>query len=189
MPILRRESDLYPGDLFSIEVGTMPWEILHLRSRQEKTVARLLTDHHEPFYLPQIEKEVKREGRIFRSFLPLFPGYVFIRHTESVREVLWRTRAVARLIRVEDQAQFHGELQQIRSLQLAGATLIPQIDLAPGDPVRIVSGVFSGYIGTVVRERDAVRLIVSITALNKSVVAELPREAVAPARHGARPGR
>lgn len=186
MPILRRESELYPDDLFSIDVEAMPWEILHLRSRQEKAVGRLLADHLEPFYLPQIEKEVKREGRTFRSFLPLFSGYLFIRHTESVREVLWRTRAVARLIRVEDQAQFHRELQQIRSLQLAGAALVPQIDLAPGDPVKIVSGVFSGYVGTVVRERDAVRLIVSITALNKSVVAEFPREAVAPVRAGAR---
>jgi transcriptional antiterminator RfaH len=182
MPILRRESELYPDELFSIDVEAMPWEILHLRSRQEKAVARLLTDHHEPFYLPQIEKEVRREGRTLRSFLPLFSGYLFIRRTESVREVLWRTHSVARVIRVEDQAQFHGELQQIRSLQLAGATLVPRAEIVPGDPVRIVNGVFSGYVGTVLRERDAVRLVVSITALNKAVVAEFPREAVAPVR-------
>ncbi|HEX7190359.1 MAG TPA: transcription termination/antitermination NusG family protein [Thermoanaerobaculia bacterium] len=186
MPILRRESELYPDDLFSIDVETLPWEILHLRSRQEKAVARLLADHHEPFYLPQIEKQVRRDGRTFRSFLPLFSGYLFIRGTESVREVLWRTQAVARVIRVDDQAQFHRELQQIRSLQLAGATLIPRVEMAPGDPVKIVSGVFSGYVGTLLRERDAVRLVVSITALNKAVVAELPREAVAPVRRDLR---
>ena len=182
MPILRRESELYPDDLFSIDVETMPWEILHLRSRQEKAVARLLTEHREPFYLPQIEKEARRDGRTFRSFLPLFTGYLFIRRTETVREVLWRTHAVTRAIRVDDQTQLHAELEQIRSLQLAGATLIPRAEIAPGDPVKIVSGVFSGYVGTVVRERDAVRLVVSITALNKAVVAEFPREAVAPVR-------
>jgi transcription antitermination factor NusG len=182
MPILSRESELYPDDLFSLDAATRPWEILHLRSRQEKAVARLLAEHREPFYLPQIEKEARREGRTFRSFLPLFPGYLFVRRTETLREVLWRTHAVARAIRVEDQARFQGELQQIRSLQLAGATLIPRVDVAPGDPVRIVSGVFSGYVGTVLRERDAVRLVVSITALNKAVVAEFPREAVAPVK-------
>lgn len=185
MPILRRESELYPDDLFSVDVVPMPWEILHLRSRQEKTVARLLAEHHEPFYLPQIEKEVRRDGRAFRSFLPLFTGYLFIRRTETIREVLWRTHAVASVIGVEDQAQLHSELQQIRSLQLAGATLIPRTEIGPGDPVKIVNGVFSGYTGTVLRERDAVRLVVSITALNKAVVAEFPREAVAPLRRGA----
>ncbi len=54
-----------------------------------------------------------------------------------------------------------------------------QPDLAPGDAVRISDGVFQGYTGTVIRERDALRLVVSITALNKSVLAELPRESVA----------
>ena len=55
MPILREESDIFPTDLFDLPTEDAPWEIAHLRSRQEKSVARLLFDGGKPFYLPQIE--------------------------------------------------------------------------------------------------------------------------------------
>src|ERR1051325_3901185 len=60
MPILRKESDLYPDDLFSIAIDEAPWQIVHVRSRQEKAVARLLAEWQQPFYLPQIEKSIRR---------------------------------------------------------------------------------------------------------------------------------
>lgn len=186
MPILRRESDIFPPALFSIPLEVAPWEIVHVRSRQEKVLARLLAEHRQPFYLPQIEKKMRRSNRAFTSFLALFPGYVFIRRTAEMRQVLWASGAVARVIPVEDQAQFQREIEQIRALQVSGAILVPGTELVPGDPVRIVSGVFSGYVGIVLRERDALRLVVSITALNKSVVAEFPREALSRAPNVAR---
>ena len=54
-----------------------------LRSRQEKSVARLLLDGGMPFYLPQIKQTEKRSGRTFVSHLPLFPGYIFLRRVEG----------------------------------------------------------------------------------------------------------
>jgi transcription antitermination factor NusG len=182
MPILRKESEIYPPDLFSIPVESAPWEIVHVRSRQEKLVARALMQRHNPYYLPQVEKTIRRSGRTFRSYLPLFTGYLFIRSMPGIREALWSTGAVARVIAVDDQEKLLGELRQLRALQEAGATLIPRPDIVPGDPVRITEGVFMGYRGIVMRERDALRLIVSITALNKSVIAELPRESVTAVR-------
>jgi transcription antitermination factor NusG len=176
MPILRKESEIFPPDLFSLSVVSAPWEIAHVRSRQEKVVARVLANRSQPFYLPQIEKRIQRSGRTFKSFLPLFTGYVFLRRTEEMRPVLWSTGVVTRVIPVEDQRLLDEELRQIRALQEAGATLTPHPDLAPGDRVRITEGAFSGYVGTLVRERDAVRLVVSISSLNKSVLAELPRD-------------
>ncbi|HEX3580277.1 MAG TPA: transcription termination/antitermination NusG family protein [Thermoanaerobaculia bacterium] len=179
MPILRKESDIYPHDLFSIPVEESPWEIAQVRSRHEKTLARLLLDRQQPFYLPQLEKKVRRAGRTFTSFFPLFSGYVFLRRTPATRQVLWSTEAIARVIRVEDQTLLTKELEQIRSLQERGATLVVLPDLVAGDPVQIKDGVFQGYFGTVLRDRDEQRLVVTITAVNKSVVADLPRESLA----------
>lgn len=179
MPILRKESDIYPPDLFSISVEESPWEIAQVRSRHEKTLARLLLDRQQPFYLPQYEKKVQRAGRTFTSFFPLFSGYVFLRRTPATRELLWSTMAVTRVVRVEDQTLLSRELEQIRALQERGAILVVLPDLGPGDPVQITDGVFRGYFGTVLRDRDEQRLIVSITAVNKSVVAEFPRESLA----------
>ena len=177
MPILRRESEIFPADLFSMPADA-PWEIVHVRSRQEKAVARLLTDRQQPFYLPQVEKRIRRDGRTFTSFLPLFGGYLFIRLTGQTRETLWSTSAVVRLIQVGDQQLLNSELRQIRALQEAGAILVAHPEIVAGDAIRIADGVFQGYLGTVVRELDATRLVVSITALNKSVTAEFPRESV-----------
>jgi transcription antitermination factor NusG len=186
VPILRRESDIFPLDLFSIPVETLPWEIVHLRSRQEKVLARVLATRAQPFYFPQIEKVVRRNGRNFKSFLPLFGGYLFLRRTDETRKILWSTGVVTRVIGVEDQRLLDGELKQIRALQEAGASLTPRTDLVAGDRVRIAEGVFSGYTGTLLRERDAVRLVVSITSLSKTVVAEFPREIVVRHHDGAR---
>ncbi|HXH94705.1 MAG TPA: transcription termination/antitermination NusG family protein [Thermoanaerobaculia bacterium] len=181
MPNLRRESEIFPADLFSMPDGG-PWTIVHVRSRQEKAVARLFMERKQPFYLPQIEKQVRRDGRTFKSFLPLFGGYVFVRLNDDTQQTLWRTKAVVRMIPVDDQELLDGELRQIRALQEAGAILVAHPEIAAGDVVRIADGVFQGYTGTVVRELDATRLVVSITALNKSVTAEFPRESVVPAR-------
>lgn len=179
MPILRKESDIFPDDLFAMPISDAPWEIAHLRSRQEKSVARLLFDASMPFYLPQIKQTNKRSGRTFVSHLPLFPGYIFMRRVEGLRQALWRTSAVANLIEVPDQNQLNAELLQIRELQERGAVLTPRVDLAPGDAVRIMEGAFSGYSGVVMEERGSLRLIVSVSILKKSVSVEFPRELLA----------
>src|SRR5258706_12368446 len=105
MPILRKESDIFPSDLFALDVVMAPWEIVHVRSRQEKALARLFADRAQPFYLPQIEKSIRREGRTFTSFLPLFGGYMFIPRTEETREGLWGSGALARGIHGRDSEQ------------------------------------------------------------------------------------
>ncbi len=176
MPILPKESDFYPDGLFELPTATAPWEIAHLRSRQEKSVARLLLEGGKPFYLPQIEKKKKSSGRTFVSHLPLFPGYIFLRRVEGLREVLWRTSAVANMLEVPDQDQLTAELLQIRQLQASGAVLTPIDQLAPGDTVRIKEGSFSGYTGVVLKERGSLRLIVSVSILRKSVAVEFPHE-------------
>ena len=175
MPILPKESDIFPEELFDMPTADAPWEIAHLRSRQEKAVARLLLDAEKPFYLPQIRQKKKSAGRTFVSHLPLFPGYIFVRRVDGLRETLWRTNAVANLLEVTDQAQLDAELLQIRKLQASGAALTPH-ELVPGDAVEIQEGVFRGYNGIVIEERGALRLIVQVSALRKSVEVEFPRE-------------
>jgi len=179
MPILHKERDFFPDNLFEMPTEDAPWEIAHLRSRQEKCVARLLLDSGKPFYLPQVQESKKRSGRTLVSHSPLFPGYIFLRKVEGLRQTLWRTSAVANMIEVSDQAQLSEELLQIRQLQARGAILKPQVNLVPGDAVRIEEGVFDGYAGIVMEQRGALRLVVSVSILKKSVLVEFPRELLA----------
>jgi len=184
MPILRKEADIYPDNLFELPVTDAPWEIGHLRSRQEKAVARLLLESGKPFYLPQMKQTTKRSGRSFASYLPLFPGYIFLRRVDGLRQTLWRTSAVANMIDVADQAQLTAELLQIWELQASGALLTPRVELAPGDAVRITEGAFAGYTGIVREERGALRLIVSVSILRKSVLVEFARDVLAQLKPG-----
>ena len=179
MPVLRKESEIFPADLFEMPTRKAPWEIGHLRSRQEKAVARLLLEAGLPFYLPQIQQKKTASGRTHVCHLPLFPGYIFLRGVDGMRETLSRTDALATVLDVPDQAQLTAELQQIRQLQASGAELTLRDELVPGDTVLFQDGAFKGYSGVVVEDRGTLRLIVSVSALRKSLAVEFPREHLA----------
>jgi transcriptional antiterminator RfaH len=175
MPLLKKETEVFPHDLFA---RSEPWLVVHVRSRQEKLLARHLMRKDVPFYLPQIEKSTRRSGRTFKSFVPLFPGYVFMRGAAEARDVAWRSNVVANIIDVEDQHLLHDELLQLRKLQETGASLTPHLDVVVGVPVRITDGVFAGYTGVVLKEKDKQRLIVTISHLHRAVAVELHRDSV-----------
>jgi transcription antitermination factor NusG len=180
MPLLKREPDVFPETLFESRFEA-PWVVAHVRSRQEKVLARFLAPAGIPFYAPQREKRTRRNGRNFVSWLPLFPGYVFFRADAAERPQVWRSNVVVRLIDVPEPERLHEELAQIHSLQRAGARFVPAPPLEPGEAVRVVDGPFEGYFGIVVRERSAERLLVSVSLLRKTVAVEFEREMLAPA--------
>ena len=175
MPLLPKEADLFPDDLFALPVEQFPWCVAHVRSRQEKVLARRLFHKQIAFYLPQVERVVERSSRRFRSYLPLFAGYLFFRGDDEARDVALRSGVVARLIDVDDQPLLNEQLAQIRRLQLAGASFEVYEDLLPDDVVAITEGPFRGYVGSVVRSARGDRLVVSLSLLRKSVAVEFNR--------------
>jgi transcription antitermination factor NusG len=176
MPLLRKEEEVFPAALFELDAEVYPWGVAHVRSRQEKLLARFLAERGVPFYLPQVEHRRRRAGRNLVSHLPLFPGYLFFRGDDAARELVWRSNVAAAVLDVPDQARLGEELSQLRALQLAGASLRVIEDLEAGDPVRVRDGVFAGYTGVVERAKSNDRLIVRISLLNKGVVVEFERE-------------
>jgi transcription antitermination factor NusG len=185
MPLLRREIDVFPPSLFEDSGDT--WWVAHVRSRQEKALARYLKPFRVGFYLPQIERRSTGGARTRTSYLPLFPGYLFFRGEAAERLVALRSNLIVRVLEVRDQQLLDLELAQLHALQRSGATLAPGEPLAEGDAVRIKEGPFTGYLGVVVRGANRPRLIVSISVLRKSVSVELDRAAVAVVPPGARP--
>ena len=186
MPLLKREPNVFPEDLFE-RGAEAPWVVAHVRSRQEKVLARHLQPLGVPYYAPQREKTIRRAGRTLHSYLPLFPGYVFLRAGAEGRARAWGSGVVVRMIDVADPRRLEDELAQIRSLQRFGAVLVPWAALPAGEPVRVVEGPFEGYVGVVLRDRGAERLLVSVSLLRKTIAVELGREDLAPVRRNAVP--
>lgn len=182
MPLLPKEADLFPDDLFALPAASFPWRVTHVRSRQEKVLARRLCEHQIPFYLPQVERVAERSARRLRSYVPLFPGYVFIRGDDRAHDVALRSGVTVRIIEVDDQVLLSAQLAQIRSLQLAGASFEVYDELLPNDVVTITEGPFRGYTGAVVRSARGDRLIVSLSLLRKSLAVEFARPVLRRAR-------
>jgi transcriptional antiterminator RfaH len=181
VPILKSELAFSPPDLFDLPDLLTPWRVAFLRSRQEKELVRLLVRHDIAFYLPLIEKQVRRAGRRFVSYLPLFPGYVFFRGSAAERRAVLGNDRVVSVLEVLDQPRLDTELRALWHLQESGASLAPHPYLGPGDEVEVVEGPFRGLRGTVLREKGRTRLVVSVTFLRQAVAAEFEREALAPA--------
>lgn len=181
MPILKREADLYPANLFELS-PEHPWWVAYVRSRQEKGLARHLAGHGVGFYLPQSEKQVNRKGRAFISHLPLFAGYVFCRGPGQARRTALQSNLIVQVLPVLDQGRLHAELAALWRLQRLGLTLVPHPYLGVGDEVEVVDGPLRGWRGTVLREKGRLRLVVSVSLLRRSVAAELDRDVVIPAR-------
>ena len=177
MPILKREPDAFPDDVFELPE---PWWVAHLRSRQEKAFARYLRFHGIPSYLPQIEKRQRTERRTIVSWLPLFSGYVFFRGTHADTARALRSHVVVNLLAPFDQETFAAELRQLVELQRSSGRLTLFPHLAAGDPVVITEGVFAGYTGVIQRMPNGERLIVSISFIKQSVAVELDRESIRP---------
>ncbi len=125
MPLLKWNVDLFPAGLFELPENDFPWWVAHVRSRQEKALARNLFPLEIPFYLPQREKRIRRAGRAFVSYIPLFPGYLFFRGSAAQRSAALRSKLIVKVLEVTDQGLLAGELLQIRRLQETGADLVP----------------------------------------------------------------
>ena len=179
MPILKREPDAFPESVFEM---SDPWWVAHLKSRQEKVLARYLREHDVPFYLPQMEKRIRRSGRTFVSYLPLFAGYVFFRGGRDERLSALKSNVVVNVLEPQDQEEIATELRQLRQLQLSEAQLVPHPFVGPGDVVLITEGAFEGYRGVVLKEKGVARLVVSVSFIRQSVALDIDREFIRPQR-------
>ncbi len=128
MPLLDREPDRFPPDLFGT---TAPdgdgglWWVLHTRPRQEKAVARYLHAARVPFYLPLIERRLRVLGRPVSSHVPLFGGYVFLRATPEQRLAALPPRRLVGTLRVPDQRGLWEDLRQVHRLIESRAPILP----------------------------------------------------------------
>ncbi len=172
MPLLTRETEIYPDDLFAREnlgeESGASWWAIYTLSRREKDVMRRLVQLEVPCYCPIIPRRYRSPaGRIRTSYLPLFSNYVFLYGDNEQRYEAMTTNCVARYTRVVDGARLTHDLRQIYDLILAGVPLTPESRLEAGDHVRVRSGPFRGYEGYVLRRQGQRRLLVAVDFLQQ----------------------
>lgn len=144
------------------------WWALYTMARFEKKLMRQLLEIEVPFYGPTISRRYRSpQGRIRTSIEPLFPNYVFIMGDEMARYKAVSTGSVSRWMPVGDSAELVTDLRQIRSLIQTEAPLSPELRLQPGQKVRVKTGVFKGFEGTIIRRENEIRLLISVRYMGR----------------------
>jgi transcription antitermination factor NusG len=171
MPILPAEPALFPEALFDLppppETGGRHWWALHTRPRQEKSLARALSQRRIPFYLPLAGRRLRIRGQVVTSHLPLFPGYVFLLGAPEERVAALATRRVVRALAVADQQGLWQDLRQVERLLASGKPVQREDQLGPGAPVEIRGGPLDGLRGVVVKAVSGCRFIVRVDFIQR----------------------
>ena len=172
MPILPRESDIFPSELLDrcaepLSPGAQWWAMYTL-ARREKELMRRLRSLEIPHYSPLVHKRTRSPaGRVRASYVPLFASYVFVLGDDQQRQQALATHCVSRVLKVEDECRLVHDLRQIRQLIELDAPLTIEARIEPGQRVRVRSGSMAGLEGVVVKRRGRDWLVVAVEFLQK----------------------
>ncbi len=178
MSISVKEIDLYPNDLFDL-VSEHPdeqrsWWLFYTRAQQDRKLARHLLAKQIPFYAPLIPRRRRMpSGGIRTSFIPLFSNYVFLFGDGSHRYDAMASNCVSRWFQVPDGLRLKNDLLQVRRLIETGRSITPEARLSAGDRVRVLSGPFQGFEGSIIRCNNKTRLLVGVDFMQQGASVEL----------------
>ena len=191
MPILAKEPDLYPDELLDRYLaGGIPdgtWWALYTRSRREKDLMRRLLSLEIPFYSPIIERRYRSpSGRARTSHTPLFPNYVFLCGDEEARQAALTTNCISRCVPVHDSTDLATDLKRIQRLIETGHPISPEPQIEKGQPVRVLTGPFASFQGTVIRRHNKRRLLVDVRFMQQGASVLLDHSELEPLLESAR---
>ena len=160
--------------------SALQWYALAVKPRHDKAVARSLESKGFQTFVPLYRKRNQYAARYKDSDLPLFPGYVFCRFDALIRLPIITTPGIIQILG-NGNSPFAVSETELTSLQIA---IKAQLPLQPypflqiGQRVRIEEGVLTGVVGVIVKLKQNVRLVLSVTLLQRSVLLEVNQDQV-----------
>lgn len=151
-------------------------------ARHEKQVAKQLAYKQMDHLLPLYETTHQWKNGRKKLQLPLFPGYVFVRLPATERVRVLRIPSVAYLVSSSTGplAIPEEEIAAVRRLLDGNVCVEPHPYLSVGDRVRVTSGALAGMEGVLVRKKDSLRVVISIQAIMRSVIADVDSADIEP---------
>ncbi len=167
--------------------GSSFWYALWTRSHCERLVRDQLTTKGFHAFLPTVDVWSRRAGVRHRIQVPMFPGYLFLRHTmdkPSYIEVRKMKGLVCvlgeqwdRLAVIPDR-----EIEAIQTVLGARVPVFPHAHLCVGQRARITRGPLADVEGILLRQMPHKGLLVlSVELLKRSVAIEVDCTCVASA--------
>jgi transcription antitermination factor NusG len=165
-----------------------PWYAIMVKTNREKTATMLLENAGYNCYLPLTECTRRWSDRVKESEVPLFPGYLFCRMNPHNRLPVLMTPGVIQIVGmgktpvpVEEQ-----EVSAIQRVAKSGLPTMPWPYLQVGHVAQIEDGPLRGTSGIVVKIKSGMKLVLSVSLLQRSVAVEIDRRWIN-AAHPVRP--
>jgi transcriptional antiterminator RfaH len=161
------------------------WFLAHTQPKSEWKAELHLGAQGFRSYLPQIQKTIRHARRLKTVRAPLFPRYLFvILDLERDRWLSVRsTVGVSHLFTTRDGRPVPVPVGIVESLIERSEANMLRLDhgLVEGQQVRIMSGPFADFVGTLERLDAAGRVKVLLEMMGTAVPVTLHRSALAPA--------
>jgi len=159
------------------------WYAAYTCANHEKRVAAELEAREVEHFLPLYSSVRRWKDRRVNLELPLFAGYVFVRLALCDRLRVVQIPSVVRLV------GFGGlpmelpdtEMEIMRSGLSQGLLAEPHPFLTAGRRVRITGGPFAGLEGVLKKKKNSLRVVVSLSLIQRAVAVDVDAADVAPA--------
>lgn len=164
----------------ALEELTYSWYVLHTKSRFENVVNEGLIKKSKEVFLPKIKVRSKRRDRKVMLQVPLFPGYLFVKTNLNPYDHIdiLKTVGAVRLVG-NKEGPIPVPMETVESLKImisGGDAVSTGSRFRKGDRVVVVSGLFTGVIGTFVRYGGVGRVVVNVEALGQHAWVEVDEE-------------
>jgi transcription termination/antitermination protein NusG len=158
------------------------WFAVYTSPRHEKKVTEHLALRNVEAFLP-LYSSVRRwkNGCKVTVDLPLFPGYLFVRVNRHEKVRVLETPGVLWFVGVGGQPATLAE-SEVEALR-AGVRALncePHPYLVVGEKARIRKGPLEGFEGVLTRKKGALRVVISLTQIMKSIAIEVDANDVEP---------
>jgi transcriptional antiterminator NusG len=163
------------------------WYALYTRSRCEQLVYSQLATKGFCVFLPKLERWSHQAGQRHLISVPMFPSYLFLRHTMDKRGYI-EVRKARGLVRILGErwdrlsAVPDVEMEAIQQVLRSRLPALPHPYLKEGQRVRMTHGTLAGVEGILMHRKPGKGLLVlSVELLRRSVAVEVDCSAVVPA--------
>jgi transcription antitermination factor NusG len=155
--------------------GDTSWFALRVKSNMEFKVRASLQGFLIETFLPTWSEDVRWSDRVKRTERPLFPGYLFVRIApgpDFYRSI--QTRGVIQIL----PNSFNPAPIDEKEIEAVRLVVASKLHTAPcsfeaGELVTIESGPLAGVKGVITKTKGALRVVVSVELLRRSIAVEL----------------
>jgi transcription antitermination factor NusG len=155
------------------------WYALYARSHCEQLVCDQLTAKGFHIFLPRIDVWSRRAGKRHLISVPMFPGYLFLRHAIDKTSYI-EVRKARGLVRILGERWDRlsvvpdAEIEAIQTTLQASLPVMSHPYLQEGQRVRITQGPLRGVEGILVQSKPTKGLLIlSVDLLQRSIAVEI----------------